>query len=328
MTSPGGVPHTFPASVIGGFGIPASGKNAIYARHARVAVRFTHKPDKIFVMSANDVSKVHDEYAFDRPPAGVPRNVIDDLWTAYEGKLVPAIKAIEERRSSMADWAVILTHVHAEAVRSSDFRDRAAAYLAAEHGITDPTKDQLQFERLRTLVNTPDLMAECRFAVVRRPSDGPRFIGNAKGYGAPFEDLEFGHACVVFPLSPEVAVLMVVGAAKQDDDHRAGPMQDLTMTAAAVDMVNEAAWRLRGSSCVFGHPDDEDYILNLDADRMLMPPVLGPFRGTCDMSLCDWAARNDRARRLTIINWERARPAMLALAETAHQGLSETPTET
>jgi hypothetical protein len=319
VPNPDGVPHTFPAAVIGGFGVPARGRRAVNRRYNAVAVRKADQPDKIFCpVAADNVSRAHDEYALEKPPAGVSRNVIDKLWKKYEPDLPDAILALEEHRHSMRDWEMILSHVHGQGVRSRDFLVRAAEYLRAEHGITNPTRDQLQVERIQTLLNTPEFMKTCRFAVVRRPSDGPRFVANIKGYAAPLEDTEFGFACVIFPLSPEVAVLMVVGAAKADDNVNAGPMRDLTMTPAAVDLVNEASWRLRGIDCVFGHPDDQDYILRLDASRLLVPPAMGPYRGTGDVGLCDWAVLDRVAHRLTIVDWRRARTAQQqkALAAT------------
>ena len=82
MTASDGVPHTFPASVIGGFGVP-SGKRPNNLRYNEVAVRLERKPNEILSpMSASNVSKVRDEYALEQPPPGVDRSAIDAIWMA------------------------------------------------------------------------------------------------------------------------------------------------------------------------------------------------------------------------------------------------------
>ena len=124
------------------------------------------------------------------------------------------------------------------------------------------------------------------------------------GYAAPLQDAEFDVKCLIFPLSPEVAVLAAIDVAKPGDDYQAGPMEDLIMTPTTVDVVNEASWRLTGIACVFGHPDDGDYLLNLDRDRVLMGSALGPYRGTCDIGLADWAVMDERAVSLTLRGWK------------------------
>jgi hypothetical protein len=308
MAASDGVPHTFPASVIGGFGVPTA-KRPNNLRYNEVAVRLARKPGEILSpMSASNVSKVRNEYALEEPPPGVDRNMIDALWDAYEPHLPAAIRSLERGRPSQDEWRAILGHVHAQGVRSPRFRDRAKEYLQVERGVTDPTWDQVQAERVVTLANTPKLLATYRFAIVRRPSDGPRFIANDMGYATPLQDMEFGVKCLIFPLSPEVAVLAAIDVAKPSDEYQTGPMEDLTMTPATVDVVNEASWRLTGIACVFGHPDDREYLLNLDRNRELIGSALGPYRGTCDVGLADWAVMDQRASRLTILDWKGISP--------------------
>ena len=304
MASSDGVPHTFPAAVIGGFGLPSRGRPQ-RLRCNYLAVRRVDKPNIIISpVSAENISTVPDEYAFDTPPQGMHRNMIDSIWDTYESGLPAAIGRLERGNPAPTDWRTVLRHVHAQGVRSRDYRNRAGAYLLAEHGVANPTKDQLQAERLVTYLNTPDVIARCRFAIVRRPIDGPKLIANDKGYAMPIQDREFGVKCLVFPLSPYMAVLAVVDAAKAGDDYTAGPMEDLTLTPAAVDVINEASWRLGGIDCIFGHPDEGAYLRQLDRERVLMFPTLGPYRGTCDLGLADWAVVGKRATSITVQDWK------------------------
>ena len=301
MKGQDGTPHTFPACVIGGFGVRDRGRRSGNLRSAKVAVRLTNKPGEIQNnQRAERILAARNEYRFEDPPPGVDPNVIDSFWN-YEDQLVQAIQALESGSFTCDDWRTALEHVHAQSVRSRDFPVRAAAYLI-EQGIPEPTRDQIQVERIKTLANTPTLLARCRFALVHRPADGRRFIVNDKGYAKPMLDVVLDVKNVVFPLSPEVAVLMVVDAARSGDDYKVGPMRELTMTPAMVDLVNEASWELGGIMCVLGHPDDASYMLRLGADRPFAMPWLGPFRGTGDVGLSDWAVLDEVARRLTVIN--------------------------
>jgi len=146
MTASDGIPHTFPASVIGGFGVP-SRKRPTNLRYNEVAVRLAAKPQGILSpMAATNVSKVRDEYALEEPPPGVHRNLIDGIWDAYEPALPSAIRALERGRPSQSEWELILIHVQAQGVRSLRFRERAKEYMQLERGVMEPTKDQLQSE--------------------------------------------------------------------------------------------------------------------------------------------------------------------------------------
>jgi len=300
MAKDRGIPHYFPACVIGGFGEPARGSKASNARESRVSVHMLAKPEQMLSrVRASKIAAAWEEYTITKPPPGLSPNFIDKLWDSYETQLRPAISALECGGHTREQWGHVLDHVHAQSVRSPDFLTKATAYLT-RLGMDKLTRDQLQFERIRTLVNTPKIMASSRFALLRRPVDGHRFIVNDKGYAAPLLDPEFDCPNVIFPLSPQLAVLMVVGTAKSGDDYKAGPMRDLTMTASAVDLVNAASWMLGGITCVMGHPKDESRMASLDKVKPLVSPILGPYRGTYDVGFCDWAVMDTSATRLTV----------------------------
>jgi len=288
--------------MIGGFGVPGKGKDSGNLRLARVAVRLAADSGRILPnQRAETIAKERDAYAFDNPPPGVDRNIIDKIWDSYEAKLPSAIRALERGSFTPSDWRTVLEHMIGQSARSPDYLVRAATYLATQR-IGTPTRDELQLERLKTLANTPAFMADCRYALVRRPADGPRFFVNDKGYAAPLQDPETGLANVVFPLSPEIAVLMVVGAGQPSDNFDVRPMRKLTMTPATVALINEASWQLSGIQFLIGHPQDIPHMLRLDAAKPLQPPLLGPYRGTGDAGLCDWAVSTEVASRLTVFN--------------------------
>ena len=298
MNAKRGTPHFFPACVSGGFGRPASGKRASRRRYATVAVRNWDRPEDIFEHKADAITKEAGHYRVQNPPPGFAPDFIDTFWDGYETYLPGAIDALESGRYTSSHWHVILAHVQAQSARNPDFLAKAAAHLETL-GITDPTWDQLQYERVRTLFNTPALMSQCRFALVHRPHDGRRFVVNDKGY-ARILDVEPSVINVFFPLSGETAVQMVVDAAQLGDDIEAGPMRELTMTPTAVECVNQASWSVPDIVCIMGHPDDGRWMLELDTAVDLTRPWLGPYRGTCDVDLSDWAVSNQAATRLTV----------------------------
>ena len=151
-----------------------------------MAVRFTSTPDQVRPIAAREVAKQRASTGFKNHPSGVGANVIDDLWDEYEPHLPAAIREVEAGRATDPVWDVIKLHIIAQAVRHPDFDEAARTYLKDE-GIEEPSRDQIQRERVRTLDRTPELLAECRIAFVKRPPDGPRFVVNDKGY-ATLED--------------------------------------------------------------------------------------------------------------------------------------------
>jgi hypothetical protein len=116
------------------------------------------------------------------PPPGLDRNAIDSLWDEYEPELPGATRDFEAGTYKADGWSVLLAHVTALGVRHPDF-ERIAAQFLTERGEIRTDRDELQRQRVHTLSETPALLAECRFALIRRPEDGPRFIINDKGYG-------------------------------------------------------------------------------------------------------------------------------------------------
>jgi hypothetical protein len=55
--------------------------------------------------------------------------------------------------------------------------------------------------------------------------------------------------------------------------------------------------QLNDIRCVPGHPEDDEYMLQLDATRKLEVPRLGPFRRTADRTLSGWAVREQAPTR-------------------------------
>lgn len=279
--------HYLPACLIGGFGRPGSrGGRRTRRRNAVVAVRFTSTPDQVRPIAAREVAKQRGIYRLQEPPPGVGANVIDDLWDDYEPHLPTAIREVEAGRATDPVWDVIKLHIIAQAVRHPDFDEAARTYLRAT-GIEEPSRDQIQRERVRTLDRTPELLAECRIAFVRRPRDGPRFVVNDKGY-ATLEDPD-NRKGVLFPLSGSVGVLAVTAVGLYEGRAEPWVWGELTLTPGAVELLNEASWRLGGIRCVIGHPEDAESIQALSVDRELVAPLLGPFRGTGRADLFDWA---------------------------------------
>ncbi|MGW1008286.1 hypothetical protein [Streptomyces sp. NPDC002520] len=100
---------------------------------------------------------------------------------------------------------------------------------------------------------------------------------------------------VLFPLSREIAVLMVVGVAQPTDDYEAGPLAERSLNAKGMELVNQATWTVNEITCVMGHPDDADYLLRLpETGSTLRLPRLGPYRGNREPSYFHWASAGTR----------------------------------
>ncbi len=278
--------HYLPAALIGGFGVPETRKGKTGLRFATVAVREHADPGVVTRKRAEKVAKKIGEYWVAHPPAGLSPNFIDGYWDEYEPELPAAVRRLGTRIWTERDWDTIRKHVVAEAVRNPDFERAAVDYRAAK-GDPIAHRDEVQYERLVTLVNTPALLARSRFAVVRTPEDGHRFIINDKGYTTvadPYNDQKG----VLFPLSASVAVLCVPEVGDVPGRPDAWLCVDLTLTPGAVEGWNLANWQQKETLLVIGHPDDEARIAGFDG-RPLMFPALGPYRGRGVEGAFEWA---------------------------------------
>jgi len=237
--------HYLPAALIGGFGIRDIRESKTGLRYANVAVRRHSLPDELDIKRAENVAKNIGGYWVARPPKGLSANFIDDYWRQYESQLPGAIHRLGARTWTEQDWETVRMHVVAQAVRSPDFERVAIAYRAAK-GDPITHRDQVQHERLLTLANTPALLALSRFAIVRTPEDGHRFVMNDKGYvtvADPYNDQKG----VLFPLSGRVAVLCVPDIGEISDRTDAWLCTDLTLTPGAVEAWNLASWQHKES---------------------------------------------------------------------------------
>jgi hypothetical protein len=289
--------HYLPAALIGGFGEPETRQGKTGLRHAKVAVREHAYPEKVKQTRAEKIAKTMGEYWVAHPPAGASPNFIDDYWDQYEPDLPGAIRRVEGGTWTERDWETIRMHVVAEAVRNPDFARAAADYRAAK-GDPITHRDDVQYERIVTLANTPALLARGRFAIIRTPEDGHRLVINDKGY-ATVADPYLDQKGVLFPLSATVAVLCVpeVGAIPGQDD--AWISADLTLTPGAVEGWNIASWQQKETLLLIGHPDDTEQIAGFDG-RQLMFPALGPYRRRGVEGAFEWAYEDRAATALSV----------------------------
>lgn len=158
--------HYLPAALIGGFGVHDTRKGKTGLRFSKVAVREHGYPERIRHTRAEKVAKTIGEYWVAHPPPGLSPNFIDGYWDQYEPELPGAIRRLEDRTWTERDWEAVRKHLVAEAVRNPDFERVAIDYRAAKN---DPIahRDEVQYERLVTLANTPTLLARARLALLR-----------------------------------------------------------------------------------------------------------------------------------------------------------------
>jgi hypothetical protein len=278
--------HYLPAALIGGFGRPNPRPGKTKLRFATVAVREHTHSNKVKCKRAENVAKKIGEYWVAHPPPGYSPNFIDGYWDEYEPELPAAVRRLGDRTWTERDWETVRKHVVAESVRNPDF-ERAATEFRAAKGDPITHRDEVQYERLVTLANTPALLASSRFAVVRTPEDGRRFITNDKGY-TTVADPYVNQKGVLFPLSGTVAVLCVPEVGEIPGQTDAWLSVDLTLTPGGVEGWNLASWQQKDSLLVVGHPDDEEWIAGLD-ERPLVFPALGPYRNRGVEGAFEWA---------------------------------------
>ncbi|MGV9350192.1 DUF4238 domain-containing protein [Streptomyces spiralis] len=204
-------PHYLPAALIGGFGVPETGR-VVGLRHAKVCVRRRKEPEKVFgPLKAENIAYQYGLYDVDDPSSDLPADFAEAIWQEYEGALPTVIRALEQGTFTKDDWKTILLHVQAQSIRHPDYDRVAVTYIQG-------------------------------------------------GY-IPMHDTLLDLKGALFPVSGDIAVLMVVGAAQPNDDYEAGPLTERTLNAKGMELVNRAAWTITEITCVMGHPDDADYLL-------------------------------------------------------------------
>lgn len=282
-------PHYLPASLIGGFGQPDTGRRAGRLRYAWVCVRWTDQTSVVPRIRADKVAIENGVYEVAEPGPDLPADFAEQLWQQYEGALPAAIRALETGSWTPADWQTVLLHVQAQAIRHPDFTRAVHEHIGpAAAAMLGP--DDIQAERQRTYRDTRSWMSRARFALLRHRRPAPRFLTNDKGY-VPLHDIGRDMRGVVFPLSGLVAVLMVVEAAQPGDDYERGPLVERTLNPLGMQIINDATWDSAGIRCVIGHPDDAQAIEDLTTgEKLTRMPELGPYRGNREPGLFDWAS--------------------------------------
>jgi len=276
------LPHYLPAAFIGGFGIPNPRRTG--GRYANVCMRRRDSATVAGPLPAEKVAAEFGVYDVERPTPSLPADFADKLWEQYEGALPTAAVALESDGFTAQHWEAILLHVQAQSIRHPDFDRVATAYLGAR-----VPRDVIQEQRQITHRESRQLMSRARFAVLRRGNHAPRFLINDKGYTSLL-DLEFGARSVLFPLTGNVAVLMATDAVQEGDDYEAGPYAVRRLNPKALRFVNGASWDQVNTRAVFGHPDDEQTLVELQhTGQLARLPLLGPYQGNREPGLLDWA---------------------------------------
>ena len=281
-------PHYLPASLIGGFGGPDTGRNAGRLRYSWVCVRWAGETSLVARIRAGNAAIENGVYDVAEPRPDLPHDFAEQLWQQYEGALPAAVKALEASSWTPADWQKVLLHVQAQAIRHPDFARAVHEHIGPAAGAR-LSPDDIQAERQRTYRDTRAWMSRARFAVLRHRSPAHRFLTNDKGY-IPLHDIWRDTRGAVFPLSGLVAVLMVVEAAQAGDDCEQGPLVERTLNPAGMQIINDATWDTTGIRCFIGHPADALAIEALTTGaKLARMPELGLYRGDRECGLFEWA---------------------------------------
>lgn len=170
-------PHYLPASLIGGFGKPDTGRHAGQLRYAWVCVRRTGDPGTVAKVRADNVAVQNGLYDVAEPGPDLPGDFAEQLRRQYEGALPGAIRALENGSCTRDDWRTVLLHVQAQSIRHPDFA-RAVHEHLGEAAAAELGPDDIQAERQRTYQDTRASMARARFAVQQDP---PRICPDSRG---------------------------------------------------------------------------------------------------------------------------------------------------
>ena len=278
--------HYLPAALIGGFGLPS--ERSSRSRDAMVAVRYRDQTEAV-LQTAKTVATQLGVYQLTAPPPGLSSDAIDDLWQEYEPKLHYAIDHFGHASWDDEDWAVVLAHITALAVRHPDFAHTATRFRA-DRGDPIGHPDEIQAERVRTLRNTPALLATSRCALIRTGEASSRLVINDKGF-TTVEDAQVAPRGIFFPLSPSMGILVVPGIGPHPEHERAWIACQGEWTAGAVDMMNHASWRQTRIRCVIGYPTQVELLASLNDETPLVAPELGPYRRRGIEGMFDWAYR-------------------------------------
>jgi hypothetical protein len=285
-------PHYLPAGLIGGFGIRDPREPG--SRYSMVCVRRRNAPGKLLgPLRADQVAVQNGLYDVDEPDEELPADFAEALWQSYEDALPPAVQALEADNFNEAEWQTILLHIQAQSIRSPDFDRVATTYLVRTRGGI-PARDHIQRERQRTYRESRQFLARARYAVIRRGKTARRFVLNDKGY-ISFRDPIREMRGLLFPLTSNVAVLMALDTALPDSNYEAGPVAQRTLNPAGMRITNACAWGHPEIRCVIGHPHDAEMIAALpETGTALRLPQLGPFHGSQEPGLLDWALSRPR----------------------------------
>jgi hypothetical protein len=283
--------HYLPAGFIGGFGIPHPSKDR--RRFAKVCTR-ARRPEAELTrqIKAENIAYGFNLYAVENLTADLPRDWAEQIWKLYESDLPDAAKRLEQPGFSHDDWSAVLAHIQAAWIRNPGFDSDAARFLA-ETGITNVSNDQIQHARKAAYELLPDgALAKSRFAVIRKSEDARRFIIDNRGFVPP-RDEQTGQSGVLFPLTGNVAVLMVYDAAQPGDDYTSGPFAQRVLIATGAQALHIATWNHGGIEFVIGHPDDADWIAELTDEPAASLPAFGPYQGSSE-AVFKWATVSGR----------------------------------
>ncbi len=277
--------HYLPAGLIGGFGRPHD--NSPRRRRAKVCIRTRPPENKLTPeIKADSVAWDRGQYDVDNPTDDLPADWAEQIWQLYEDALPDAAKALEQPGFSPDDWATVLKHIRAAWIRNPGFDTDAVTHLTVPGASL--SNDQVQQARKTAYEQLPHVLASARFAVIRKSEMAPRFIIDNRGF-VPLYDEVAAQSGVLFPLTGNVAVMMVYEAAGPEDDYATAPFAELMLTADGAKAFHSATWNHQGIDLVIGHPDDASWIAELTDEAEAWLPRIGPYRGTAKTVLA-WAA--------------------------------------
>ncbi|HUZ53876.1 MAG TPA: hypothetical protein VMU94_15305 [Streptosporangiaceae bacterium] len=274
--------HYLPASLIGGFGLPAaSGK----LRHATVAVRrkATGAVDARFP-KAEELAFRRRMYRLTSPPAGIDPDIVDKLWNPVENSLRDLISRLNSRRLQPGDDQLLFAYAATAGIRPPAFEAVAADHYT-RRGQAAPQGDDVQYERVLALRNQLPVLPTWRWRVLHSPADAPRFMITDRGWVYVGQEDWPTHG-LLLPMGPRVAILGYL------DDPGLPPRrpafdEHLDLCQSMLDWLNAAAWDDPYIDLLIAHPDDQKRLANLPDHQNLRINSLGPYRNRESAGLFD-----------------------------------------
>lgn len=273
--------HHLPAALLGGFGIPTTGKgrDALVLARRKVTGMVDAKPTKAAKLAVKGPT-----YRLMNPPNGVDRDVVDKIWNHVERVLPSLIQRLTNRSLKPGDDQFLYEYVAMASVRHPSF-EAIAAEWQRQRGAPPPLGDEVQLMRIKGISSQLAQLSTWRWRILHVPDDVPRLMITDRGWIYVGEPDRADHS-LLLPMGPRVALLGYLESA--DLPPAKPPFEEhLDLCLSWVEWFNAVAWDDPFIDVLVSHPADRQLLENLPDHQELRVSALGPYRNRISSGLMD-----------------------------------------